>query len=183
MQAPDKIVFAGPVGAGKTTAIGSVSEIEPIGTDVKATDEHANIKEKTTVAMDYGFIRLADGQHIHLYGTPGQERFDFMWDVLTQGGLGLVLLVNASRPDPVKDLMFYLDAFDSFIANTGVVVGLTQCDKASRHVFDHIRSQLEDKGKLTPVLEVDVRRQHDVTMLIHALLAVLECEEKDYAYN
>ena len=183
-QTPDKIVFAGPVGAGKTTAIGSVSEIEPIGTDVKATDQHAAIKEKTTVAMDYGFIRLRDGQQIHLYGTPGQDRFDFMWDVLTQNGLGLVLLVNVSRPDPVADLMYYLSAFESFISSTGVAIGLTQCDKASKNIFDLIRGALEEKKMLVPILEVDVRRQHDVTMLIHALLAVLECKEKGYVnYN
>ena len=68
-----KIIFAGPVGAGKTTSIASISDIEPLETEENATDEVRHLKEKTTVAMDYGLITLASGEHIHLYGVPGQD--------------------------------------------------------------------------------------------------------------
>ena len=72
-----KIIFTGPVGAGKTTAIAALSDIAPVSTAAKATDMTRDRKEKTTVAMDYGAMRLEDGGTVHLYGTPGQERFDF----------------------------------------------------------------------------------------------------------
>lgn len=72
----DKIIFTGPMGAGKTTAIAAISEIPPISTEVRCTDEAQALKETTTVAMDYGYFTLEDSSRIHLYGTPGQERFN-----------------------------------------------------------------------------------------------------------
>ena len=92
-----KIIFTGPVGAGKTTAIASISDIKPIATDEYASDMTKSRKPQTTVAMDYGLIRLSDNERVHLYGTPGQERFDFMWDILTKGGIGLILLLDNTR--------------------------------------------------------------------------------------
>ncbi|MCS6868628.1 MAG: ATP/GTP-binding protein [Thermus sp.] len=88
-------MVSGPVGAGKTTFIQSLSEIPVVETDELATEDIG--KEKTTVALDYGLLTL-DGVPVHLFGTPGQERFDFMWDVLVEGALGLVLLVAGDAP-------------------------------------------------------------------------------------
>ncbi len=94
-ERPLKLVVSGPVGAGKTTFIQSLSEIPVVETDELATE--AIGKERTTVAMDFGLLRL-DGVPIYLFGTPGQERFDFVWDVLMEGALGLVLLVAGDNP-------------------------------------------------------------------------------------
>ncbi|VAW83248.1 putative ATP/GTP-binding protein [hydrothermal vent metagenome] len=102
-----KIIFTGPVGAGKTTAIASVSDVPLLSTEKSATDMTKNMKPNTTVALDYGSINLGGKERIHLYGTPGQERFDFMWDILTKGGIGLLLLLNNSRPDPFHDMRFF----------------------------------------------------------------------------
>ncbi|MDO9238739.1 MAG: ATP/GTP-binding protein, partial [Methylicorpusculum sp.] len=110
-----KILFTGPVGAGKTTAINSISDVPPIKTDAAASDMTKARKPSTTVAMDYGLIHLAGGEKIHLYGTPGQERFDFMWDILVTGGIGLILLLDNTRSDPFQDMKFFLDAFGKFI--------------------------------------------------------------------
>ncbi len=93
-----KIIFIGPVGAGKTTAIGAISDEPPIRTDASASDMTKQRKSSTTVAMDYGVMNLSEGEKIHLYGTPGQERFNFMWDILSVGGIGLVLLLTNTRP-------------------------------------------------------------------------------------
>ena len=130
-QTDHKIIFTGPVGAGKTTAIASISDIEPIRTDEHASDMTQKRKSNTTVAMDYGMIRLGPKEKVHLYGTPGQERFDFMWDILTEGGIGLVLLLNNARPDPFTDLGFFLGAFDGFIRRSQVVIGVTRMDEAA----------------------------------------------------
>ena len=67
-------------------------------------------KGHTTVAMDYGVIRLDEDTKVHLYGTPGQERFNFMWEILSKGSMGLILLLDNTRANPLKDLTFFLDA-------------------------------------------------------------------------
>ncbi len=123
-----KFIFTGPPGAGKTTAIAAISEFPPVSTDVLSTDDLAKTKEKTTVAMDFGQITLDNGLKIGLYGTPGQERFRFMWEILVQGGLGLIVLIDNRRPDPLKDLEIYLDNFSEFIDKTDAVIGITCSD-------------------------------------------------------
>ena len=104
MSQYDKIIFTGPVGAGKTTAIGAISDIPTVVTDASASDMTLNRKGYTTVALDYGLLYLDDRTKVHLYGTPGQERFDFMWEILTNGGIGLILLLDNSRANPLKDM-------------------------------------------------------------------------------
>lgn len=170
----NKLIFTGPMGAGKTTAIGSISEVPPIRTDVRTTDEGKQRKDTTTVAMDYGYITLDDGGRIHLYGTPGQERFDYMWTILTHGGIGLILLLDNARPSPLDDLTFYLDAFKDFIENTAVVIGVTRTDLSNHVGLDDYRNKLFERGQVYPVFEVDAREPNDVKILIHALLATLQ---------
>ena len=77
-----RLVVTGCVGAGKTTFIRSISEIEVVDTDRKATDEVADLKQGTTVSMDFGKLTFSPEMALHIYGTPGQSRFDFMWDIL-----------------------------------------------------------------------------------------------------
>lgn len=165
-----KLIFSGPVGAGKTTAIAAVSDIPPVVTDVRATDEIAQVKESTTVAMDYGVLNLDSGERVHLYGTPGQERFDFMWEILSEGAIGLVLLVTNTRPDPLQDLRFFLDAFAPLISSTRLAVGVTGLDVERRPTLSDHRQVLLERGLRHPVFEVDARRRQDVAMLIQALL-------------
>lgn len=170
----DKIIFTGPVGAGKTTAIGAISETPPVGTDVQCTDESRRLKETTTVAMDYSYISLEDGMRVHLYGTPGQARFDFMWKILTQGGIGLVILVNKDHPSPVEQMEFYLDAFGQFIRETGVVIGLTRSGIADSATIEDFQNRLYERDQIYPVFDIDARNSDDVKILVHALLAILE---------
>jgi signal recognition particle receptor subunit beta len=169
----DKIIFAGPVGAGKTTAIGAISETPPVGTDVACTDDTIAIKQTTTVAMDYSYITLQDGTRIHLYGTPGQDRFDFMWQILSKGGIGLVLLINKDHPQPLQQLEFYLNAFAEFIQETGVVIGLTKSDINDHYDIGAFQDYLYQRQQVYPVFDVDARNSDDVKILVHALLAVL----------
>lgn len=169
-----KIIFAGPVGAGKTTAIASISDIEPVRTDARATDMTTRRKPATTVAMDYGLIRLEGGEKVHLYGTPGQERFDFMWDILTRGGIGLVLLLDNTRPAPFEDLRFYTGAFRDFIRDTRLVVGITQTDQRATPTVDEYARRLRELDLFAPVFECDARRRDDVSMLVQALLLSLD---------
>lgn len=124
MTTPMKLVISGPVGAGKTTFVQALSETEVISTEADATEDIG--KPTTTVAFDFGTLNL-DGQELHLYGTPGQDRFDFMWDVLCEGALGLVLLVAGNRPQDFLHARHILE----FITSRNPVpfiVGVTRQD-------------------------------------------------------
>ncbi|OQW71870.1 MAG: GTP-binding protein [Proteobacteria bacterium ST_bin11] len=169
-----KIIFTGPVGAGKTTAINAISDVPPVKTDAAASDMTKNRKASTTVAMDYGVMNLADGEKIHLYGTPGQERFDFMWDILTNGGIGLILLLDNTRAAPFQDMRFFLDAFGKFINDTSVAIGVTQMDLSSKPTIDDYHSQLQGVGLKPPVFAVDAREKNDISLLVQALLFSLD---------
>jgi len=165
-----KIIFTGPVGAGKTTAIASISDIEPFQTEELASDDTKKLKANTTVAMDYGLMKLEEGERIHLYGTPGQERFDFMWEILTEGGLGLILLLNNANPDPLQDLEFYLNAFRGFIEETGIAIGVTRMNDHPCPDLDDYAKALENHNLHCPVFEIDARNPKDVVMLTSSLL-------------
>jgi uncharacterized protein len=169
-----KIIFTGPVGAGKTTAIHSISDLPPIKTDAAASDMTKSKKSATTVAMDYGVMNLPGGEKLHLYGTPGQERFDFMWDILVTGGIGLVLLLDNTRADPFVDMKFFLDAFSKFIGDTAVAIGVTQMDVSAKPTIDDYQVQLGGMGLKLPVFAVDARVRNDVSILIQSLLYSLD---------
>jgi len=169
-----KIIFTGPVGAGKTTAIQSISDVPPVRTDAAASDMTKTRKAETTVAMDYGIMNLDDGEKIHLYGTPGQERFDFMWDILSVGGLGLVLLLDNTRADPFKDMKFFLDSFSDFIADTSVAIGITQMDLSATPTVDDYHQQLKKYGLKPAVFAVDARERKDVSLLLQSLLLSID---------
>lgn len=169
-----KIIFTGPVGAGKTTAIASISDEPPVKTDAVASDMTKQRKAETTVAMDYGVMNLADGEKIHLYGTPGQERFDFMWDILVNGGIGLVLLLDNTRLDPFQDMRFFLETFKSFIGETNVAIGVTQMDLSDKPSIEDYHVQLKGLGVNCPLFSVDVRVRNDVSVLVQALLYALD---------
>jgi len=172
----DKIIFTGPMGAGKTTAIGTISEVPPIATEVPCTDETKLRKETTTVALDYGYLTLEDNNRVHLYGTPGQERFNYMWTILCRGGIGLVLLVDNAKPEPLADLVFYLDAFNDFIQQTSAVIGVTRMDISRQVTLEDYSNKLLERKQILPVFEVDARQPNDVKILIQALLASLQMD-------
>jgi signal recognition particle receptor subunit beta len=169
-----KIIFTGPVGAGKTTAISSISDINIITTDEDASDMTKSRKSNTTVAMDYGLIKLGNGERVHLYGTPGQERFDYMWDILTTGGIGLVLLLDNTRVEPSRDLKFYVQSFRDFIDKQKLVIGITRMDMQRSPGLQDYRQWIKELDLNAPVFEVDARERDDVSMLIQSLLLSLD---------
>lgn len=170
-----KIIFTGPVGAGKTTAINVISDIPTVRTESMATDMTREMKPETTVAMDYGRINLPDNAAIHLYGTPGQERFDFMWEILVEGGIGLVLLLNNNRPNPLQDMRFFISAFKDFIQSTALVIGITHSDIKAQPSISEYQRELSAIGlQGVPVFEVDTRQRRDIVLLIESLLCSLD---------
>lgn len=172
-MAEHKILFSGTTGAGKTTAIGQVSEIPPLSTDVRNTDTGLS-KQMTTVGMDYGEVTLDNGDKLRLYGTPGQQRFDFMWKILSKGALGLIILIDNRQPDPLADLDRYLDGFAQLIEDTACVVAVGRTETHPTPDLEQFASHMAECGVLCPVLAADVRDAEQVTQLLELLLLQLE---------
>ena len=173
-----KILFSGTTGAGKTTAIGAVSEIPPLSTDVKNTDSGLS-KAMTTVGLDYGEVTLDGGDKLRLYGTPGQKRFDFMWQILSRGALGLIILIDNRQPDPLADLDMYLDGFSALIEQTACVVAVGRMEDHAEPCIEQFSEHMELRGVLCPVLPVDVREPAQVLQLLELLLLQLETKTMD----
>lgn len=168
-----KIVFTGTPGAGKTTAIAAVSARPPVTTDVPNTDPTL-AKATTTVGLDFGEVALDDGQALRLYGTPGQARFEFMWRILASDALGLVILIDQSRPDPLADFAVYLDAYRDLLPEMNCVVGIGRAESRAEPTIDAYADALAERGHAFPVVAVDVRQRDDVLLLLDMVLAQAE---------
>src|SRR5512136_3384180 len=122
-----KMVVTGPFSAGKTQFIQAVSEIEVVATERKiSTKAERAVKESTTVAMDFGRITVDEDLVLYLFGTPGQKRFDFMWEILSEGMLGFVVLVDSIRPETFREARRILDVFRSYTGTPYVVAANKQ---------------------------------------------------------
>lgn len=170
-----KIVFTGSVGVGKTTALKAISDIPPVTTDERSIeDDVLAIKETTTVAMDYGALILASGAKVDLYATPGQERFSFMWDILGKNSAGLVLLLDMTRPDPMKDLHFYLERFLPIIKDAPMVIGLSKVNEDTMAAAAQVPGYLKTLSRPIPSMAVDARDARQVKRLVLSLLLLID---------
>ncbi|GLX52086.1 GTP-binding protein [Streptomyces sp. MB22_4] len=160
-QAAVKIVIVGGFGVGKTTMVGSVSEIKPLTTEETMTqagigiddDYGSESKTATTVAMDFGRISITDKLVLYLFGTPGQERFWFLWNGLFEGALGAVVLVDTRRLEVSFDVMGRLEE-----RGVPFVVAVNSFPDAPRHPVEELRAALDLTPEI-PIIECDVRRR------------------------
>jgi len=170
------ILFAGPMGAGKTTAIQSLSEIEVVRTEANNSERHIVDKATTTVALDYGEILIGADDKVRLYGIPGQKRFSFMWAILKKRAEGMVLLVNSDAPDPLEEMTFFLEEFRELYDRGGVVIGITRSDVKQGPRIGDFSDVLErtNPGLVIPVFTVDPRDKDQMENLLLALVVNIE---------
>ncbi len=170
------MLFTGPMGAGKTTAIRTLSEIEVISTEAVNSEQHLVDKPTTTVALDYGEIVVGDEDKIRMYGTPGQQRFDFMWTILKQRAIGMLLLVNNDTPDPVATAVHYLNEFADLHERGGVVVCITRSDITPTPTADDFSTAfaVSHPGYAIPIFTVDPREKEDMNTALLALIINIE---------
>lgn len=178
-----KIVFTGPMGAGKTTAITAVSDFAPVSTEMANNDQDSFAKESTTVALDLGQIALEDGTVVRLYGTPGQERFSFMWEIIGRGAIGVILLLDGSSSTALADLQTYTEVFRRIAPEQPFVIGIGRTRPEDSGQIDACARVLETLRFSAPIFSVDVRKREDVLLLIETLLATLEVRDPEAVYD
>jgi len=171
---PYRIVFAGPIGAGKTTAIQALSDIPPISTEVASAEAEAVGKATTTVAFDLGQILLGSGDLVQLYGAPGQARFDFMWPMISENAIGAVILADNRRPDSLAVTVDYVREFAPRVAGGNCVVGVGRTELRPTPGVDAYQDALAAAGFELPVMAVDIRRREHALLLLDVLLVRLE---------
>ncbi|MGD2146828.1 MAG: ATP/GTP-binding protein [Anaerolineae bacterium] len=174
-----KIVVTGPFAAGKTEFIRTISEIDVVETDRKISRAEERVKDKTTVAMDFGRITVDEDLVLYLFGTPGQRRFDFMWEVLSEGMLGFVVLLDSVRPETFREARSILDTFRSYAPVPYVVAANKQDLEDAWHPDDlRIALRIPDSIKMVPCVATErgsVKRT--LLELLYSILEVMDAED------
>lgn len=164
-----KIVVLGAMGSGKTTLVRSIADGAVVDTEVADSEGTCTGKHSTTVALDYADIALPNGDRLRLYGTPGQQRFSFVWPILLQGARGALVLVDARGPRPAAQLRYYLDTLREHAGALPAVVGVTHLDQASPACAARL-----GEGLAVPVLPLDARDCAQGAWLMDVLMGEIE---------
>lgn len=174
-----KMVITGPFSSGKTQFIKSISEIDVVATERRiSSDAEKTMKESTTVAMDFGRITVDEELVLYLFGTPGQKRFDFMWEILSEGMLGFVVMVDSTRPETFREAKSILETFRAY-APTPYVVAANKQDQPEAWDIDDLRIalRLDPAIKLLPCVANDREKVKVVLLeLLYSILAEMESQ-------
>jgi uncharacterized protein len=171
-----KIVVTGPFNAGKTEFIQSVSEIDVVSTERKISSDIERVKENTTVAMDFGRITVDEDLVLYLFGTPGQKRFDFMWEILSEGMLGFIVMVDSTRPETFREARSILETFRAYAPTPYVVAANKQDCKDAWEINDmRVALRLDSKVKILPCVATSRDAVKKILLeLLYSILAEME---------
>jgi signal recognition particle receptor subunit beta len=178
-----KMVVTGPFSAGKTQFIRTISEIDVVSTERRISSETERIKDETTVAMDFGRITVDQDLILYLFGTPGQKRFDFMWEILSEGMLGFVVMIDSARPETFREARRILEVFRGY-APTPYVVAANKQDSADAWAPGDLRIALRvpNDVKVLPCVARDKESVKNVLLeLLYAILEEMDAAEMQEA--
>jgi small GTP-binding protein len=168
-----KMVVTGPFNSGKTEFIQTVSEIDVVSTERRITSAAEKVKESTTVAMDFGRITVDDELVLYLFGTPGQKRFDFMWEILSEGMLGFIVMVDSTRPETFREARSILETFRAY-APTPYVVAANKQDMEDAWEVDDMRIALRLDKNIPLLPTIAMNKESVKSVLIDLLTNILK---------
>jgi small GTP-binding protein len=173
-----KMVVTGPFAAGKTQFIQSISEIDIVETERKVTRAEERLKDQTTVAMDFGRITVDEDLVLYLFGTPGQRRFDFMWEILSEGMLGFIVLLDSVRPETFREARSIFETFRSY-APVPYVVAANKQDLEDAWSPEDLRIafRIPEEVKVLPCSATD--RESVKQVLLELLYSILEMMDEE----
>ncbi len=172
-----KVVITGPFAAGKTTFINTITEIAPIQTEARTTiPNEASVKDTTTVAMDFGRITVDEENVLHIFGTPGQFRFNYMWSILARDAIGVILLIDSSDRSTFNDAIDMLNFF-RVKTNAPIVIALNHFGEKEHVTGEELRGKFQIPEKI-PILDCDAADRESVKgVLLYLLRLIMESEE------
>ena len=169
-----KMVVTGPFNSGKTEFIRSVSEIDVVSTERRVTSAtERTVKDATTVAMDFGRITVDEDLILYLFGTPGQKRFDFMWEILSEGMLGFIVMVDSTRPETFREARSILQTFRAY-APTPYVVAANKQDRPDAWEPEDMRHALRIDSGIKCLPCIATNRNSVKGILLELLYSILE---------
>jgi small GTP-binding protein len=174
-----KMVITGPFSSGKTEFIRSISEIEVVSTERGiASEAEREVKDATTVAMDFGRITVDDDLVLYLFGTPGQRRFDFMWEILAEGMLGFIVMVDSAKPETFREAKSILETFRAYAPTPYVVAANKQDHPDAWDPADlRIALRIDEDVKLLPCIAKERDSVREVLLeLLYTILEEMESE-------
>ena len=163
-----KIIFTGTTGVGKTTAIETLSDVDVVGAGNKPSDRAQDKEAQTSMEMDYGVVLEREAK-LHLYGAQGAENISFMGELPVEG-VGLIVLIDNTRDDPMNDLQSLLNTFQDLIGQVDIAVGITRTDLIKKPTIEEYRVELKARSLNPPVFEVDTRQKNDISLLVQGLI-------------
>lgn len=172
-----KIVVTGPFAAGKTTFIKTITEISPISTEAKITsEEEASVKDSTTVAMDFGRITVDEDYVLHIFGTPGQFRFNYMWSILSKDALGVILLVDSGDRDMFDEAKDMLNFF-RVKTDVPIIIALNHFNE-KEHISEEELRKIMNVPDSIPVIGCDATSKESVKAVLLKLLELILQEQE-----
>jgi len=172
-----KIVVTGPFAAGKTTFIKTITEISPISTEAKITsEEEASVKDSTTVAMDFGRITVDEDYVLHIFGTPGQFRFNYMWSILSKDALGVILLVDSGDRDMFDEAKDMLNFF-RVKTDAPIIIALNHFNE-KEHISEEELRKIMNVPDSIPVIGCDATSKESIKAVLLKLLELILQEQE-----
>jgi signal recognition particle receptor subunit beta len=168
-----KLLFLGPIGSGKTTAIRAISDTPPVSSEMPWMDAKSGEKTSTTVAFDYSTIQLNPNETLHVYGLPGQDYLDFMGSIVGPGALGAVLLLDASSPTLAQDCRTASEQLARIDPQLKFVIGISKCDVTPAFSMETVYALARRMSLFVPIFCIDPRDPAQVRQLVRALLYLL----------
>ena len=170
MTLKNRLLITGSPGSGKSSAIRSLSDIIPKVSNIYENSPHLAPNGLDAVMLDYGELFIDEDRKLEIYATPGQRRFQFMWRTLSRQAMGLIIMIDNRRPNPISDMHIYLDNFSDIIDPRSIVVGVNFYNVPGGPRLEEYVTSFKGKTWLAPVIAIDPRNKHESLYLLSTLL-------------